>query len=112
MIISQESVFWFGVKTLVAERTKFDLVAWETELDHALQRVRDFHPDVILIAEDNIASPTINILNQDLGTHVIAISQKENVLYHYHGKRQIVDDVEDLFRAIESATSNHIISDS
>ena len=107
MILSKQTVFWWGVQKLLQERARCDLVAWETEPDQALHRIRELRPDVVLVAKDdadtNDLSPITRILSEGLKTCVIALSLEENTLSLYHEERHRVDEVEDLIRAIDQA---------
>ena len=105
MILSRQSAFWWGVQRLLRDGGGCDLVGWETEVDQALERIRELRPDVVLVdkgdARADNASPIMRILGEGLGMCVIALGLEENTLSLYREERRTVDDVEDLIRAIE-----------
>jgi len=109
MIFAKRSAFWCGLQRLLEVGECCDLVAWETEVEPALERIRELRPDAVLVDGDrgraNEASPIMRILSEGLGTRVIGLSLDDNTLALYREHRRIARNVDDLIQAIDQDTS-------
>lgn len=105
MILAGKSTLWWGVSEVLQKAEQCDLVCWETELDQALQRIRELRPDVVLVDKGSATASDIplimGILGEGLGTRVFALSLEDSSLSIYREERLTVEEGEDLIRAIE-----------
>lgn len=115
MVLAGKSALWWGVRKVLQEGGHCDLVAWETDIDQALERIHELRPDVILVDKDdeqgNTAATPLRILGEGAGMHVIALGLKDNILCLYSGQCRTIDDAEDLIRAIEDARTVFVPGD-
>jgi DNA-binding NarL/FixJ family response regulator len=107
MILSRQTVFWWGIKSLLQKKARCDIVAWETELDQALEQIHKLRPDVVLVEREDVHADNLGLIHRILNVRpkisVISLSLEENGFSLYRKERYVVDDVEDLIHAIEQA---------
>ena len=105
LIISSHPLFGRGVESLLCRETGLDIVGWETDIDKAVERIKELQPDVVILDNaDPACDPTpavMRILREGVGTKVIGLNLQDNIMCIYRGEQRVVKSIEDLIEAIE-----------
>jgi DNA-binding NarL/FixJ family response regulator len=104
-ILSCHPLFGQGVESLLRREAGLEIVGQETDLDQAVERIKEIRPDVVILdCAEPARDPTLavmRILREGLGTKVIGLNLQNNTLYIYRGEQRLVKEVKDLIEAIE-----------
>jgi DNA-binding NarL/FixJ family response regulator len=104
-ILSCHPLFGQGVESLLRREAGLEIVGQETDLDQAVERIKEIRPDVVILdCAEPARDPTpavMRILREGLGTKVIGLNLQNNTLYIYRGEQRLVKEVKDLIEAIE-----------
>jgi len=107
-ILSSHPLFGQGVESLLRRETGVDIAGRETDVDTAIERIKELRPDVVILdSADPACDPTpavMRILKEGLGTKVIGLNLQDNTLCIYRGEQRVVKSIEDLVQAIEQST--------
>ncbi len=105
-MLSSHPLFSQGVETLLRREKDLEVVGRESDVDKAIDRIRELHPDIVILDH---GSPTcsrapivMRILEEQLGSRVIGLDLQSNTVCVYRGEQIIVRGVEDLMKAVES----------
>lgn len=105
-VLSSHPLFGRGVESLLRQESGFDIVGWETDLDQAIECIKELRPDVVIVdsghTAHDLAPGVIRILRTGLGTKIIGLNLEDNTLCIYCGEQRMIKEVRDLVRAIES----------
>jgi len=104
-ILSCHPLFGQGVESLLRQEARLEIVGQETDVDQAVERIKEIRPDVVILdCAEPARDPTLvvmRILREGLGTKVIGLNLQDNTLYIYRGEQRLVKEVKDLIEAIE-----------
>ena len=104
-ILSSHPLFGQGVESLLRREAGLEIVGRETDVDKAVERIKELQPDVVILdSADPACDPTpavMRILKEGLGTKVIGLNLQDNTLCIYRGEQRVVKEVKDLMEAIE-----------
>jgi DNA-binding NarL/FixJ family response regulator len=107
-IISSHPLFGQGVESLLRQETGVDIAGRETDVDTAIERIKELRPHVVILdSADPACVPTpavMRILKEGLEAKVIGLNLQDNTLCIYRGEQRVVKSVEDLVQAIEQST--------
>ena len=104
-MLSTHPLFSRGVESLLRQETGREIVGWETDVDKAIERIKELRPDVVILeSSDPAGEPTpavMRILREGLGIKLVGLNLKDNTLCIYCCERRAVKSIEDLVEAIE-----------
>jgi DNA-binding NarL/FixJ family response regulator len=104
-ILSSYPLFGQGIESLLAQEVGLEILGRETDLNQALERIKELMPDVVIVDCDDpgvsLTAPVISILKERLGIRVIGLSIQCNTVSIYRGEERLVQGVDDLVEAIE-----------
>jgi DNA-binding NarL/FixJ family response regulator len=104
-IISSHPLFGQGVESLLRQETGVDIAGRETDVDTAIERIKELRPHVVILdSADPACVPTpavMRILKEGLEAKVIGLNLQDNTLCIYRGEQRVVEEVKDLVEAIE-----------
>jgi DNA-binding NarL/FixJ family response regulator len=104
-MLSTHPLFSQGVESLLRQETGLEVVGRETDVDKAVERIRELQPDVVIVdSADPTCDPTLavmRILREGVGTKVIGLNLQDNTVCIYRGEQRVVKEVKDLVEAIE-----------
>ena len=104
-MFSSHPLFGQGVESLLREEAGLEIVGRETDVDKAVERIRELRPDVVVMdSGDPAGDPTpavMRILREGLGTKLVGLNLKDNTMCIYRGEQRAVKSIEDLVEAIE-----------
>jgi chemotaxis response regulator CheB len=105
LILSSYLLFGQGVESLLRQEPGVDIVGRETDVDHAMERIREVRPDVVILDGSGPAhDPTLavmRILREGVGIKVIGLNLQDNTMCIYRGEQRVVKEVRDLVESIE-----------
>ena|GEM_PF-464785 len=106
-VLSGHPLFGQGVEILLRQEAGLDIVGRETDVDRAMERIKELRPDVVIVdSGDPACDPTpavMRILREGVGTKVIGLNLHDNTVFIYRGEQRVVKEVKDLVAAIESS---------
>jgi DNA-binding NarL/FixJ family response regulator len=104
-IISSQLMFGRGLESLLRQEIGADIVGQETDVEQAVDRIKELQPDVVIVDSDGPAYDStlalMHILRANPGIKVIGLSLQNNNLYTYRAKQWVARGVEDLEKAID-----------
>jgi DNA-binding NarL/FixJ family response regulator len=114
-MLSAHPLFGQGVESLLRRETGLDIVGRETDVDKAVERIKELQPDVVIVdSGDPATDPTpavVRVLREGVGTKVIGLNLQDNTMCIYRGELRMVKEVKDLVEAIElSPLSPELVS--
>lgn len=107
-IISSHPLFSYGLESLIRQETGAIVLGQETDVQQAVEVIKDLQPDVIILDNDDPLEPSpdlLHLLKAASGARVISLNLRNNSLHVYRTIQQIVRDTQDLVKAIESDQS-------
>jgi len=103
-VLSRQSLFGQGIKTLLSNYTEIEIVSQEKDTSAAVECIQKYHPDVVIMncddPEFDLSPAILCILRERLGIRVIGLSLKDNKISIYRGEEQEIHQLEDLLKAI------------
>jgi len=104
-MFSTHPLFGQGVESLLREETGLEVVGRETDVDKAVERIKELQPDVVIVdSGDPGCDPTLAVtcmLREGVGTKIIGLNLQDNTMCIYRGEQRVVKEVKDLVEAIE-----------
>ena len=110
-MVACPSLFVMGLERLLREQTELNLVGREADPERALDRIRVFEPDTVVVVDDeSVGDPALwigRVLKQGATHRVVEIQLDENTLTLYHVEKRRMRQVEHLVEVIrvEQATA-------
>jgi DNA-binding NarL/FixJ family response regulator len=105
LILSSHPLFGQGVESLLRREVRLDIVGRETDIDRAVECIKELRPDVVIVdSGDPAGDPTpavMRILREGVGVKVIGLNLQDNTMCIYRGELRVVKEVKDLVEAIE-----------
>lgn len=109
-ILSCHPLFSKGVETLLLQQQGFDIVGRESDLDSAIIRLKELHPDVIIldmgVPGGDYGPLRSRILNESQGVRIVGLNLENNTFSIYHEEQRTLHQVQDLMQAIENGQEN------
>lgn len=108
-IISNYPMFSRGLESLLRQGNRLEVIGQETDLDRAIERIKNLQPDVVIVdnsgpGQQGISAAVLQILDENSATKVIGLSLQGNHLSIYQSTRRIITGVEDLMNVIDNAS--------
>ena len=100
-ILSSHPLFSQGVESLLRQEPGVDIVGRETDVDKAIERIKELQPDVVILDNGDPTPEVMCILREGVGTKVIGLNLQDNTICIYRGEQRVVKEVEDLVEAID-----------
>ena len=104
-MFSTHPLFGQGVESLLREETGLEVVGRETDVDKAVERIKELRPNVVIVdSGDPGCDPTLavmRILRQGVVAKVIGLNLQDNTIRIYRGEQRVVKEMQDLIEAIE-----------
>ena len=107
-MFSTHPLFGQGVESLLRRETGLEVVGRETDVDKAVERIKELQPDVVIVdSGDPACDPTpavMRMLREGVGARVIGLNLQDNTICIYRGEQRVVKEVKDLVEAIEPSS--------
>jgi chemotaxis response regulator CheB len=103
-LISRCPLFSQGLESLLCGEPGLAIVGRQTELEEALEQIRVFQPDVVILDDsDPERDPklaVLRILQCCMDTRVIRLSLMDNIICIYQAEQRVITEVTDLVDVI------------
>jgi len=103
-ILSGHLLFARGVESLLRRQAGVEVIGCERDEEQAVERIRELHPDVVILDDDPSAEGArlalLRILREAATPRIIGLNLQSNTLCIYRGERRLVGGTEDLLEAI------------
>jgi DNA-binding NarL/FixJ family response regulator len=100
-ILSSHPLFSQGVESLLRQEPGVEIVGRETDVDNAMERIKELQPDVVILDNGDPTPEVMCILREGVGTKVIGLNLQDNTVCIYRGEQRVVKSIEDLIEAIK-----------
>ena len=85
---------------------ELNALGWETDLDRAIQRIRELHPPAVIVAGQDATTdcgPAVSRIQTECpGIQIAEINLETRVVRIYGGEDLIVQELRDLLSAVDS----------
>lgn len=109
-IISKNLMFGDGLKSLLSQVTRLEIVGQETSIERAIEQVKKIQPDVIILDSEDAVHTLTLMLRRVLQPHstikVIGLNLNSNDLYTYQTTYRVARGAEDLVELIQNEPVN------
>ena len=104
LVVAEPSLFEEGIEELLRQEPGLEIVGREADLQDAVRRIKESHPDVILLADGEAATgyapELIRLVREGFHIRVVEVHLATNTLCLYCGERQSIREVRDLVGAV------------
>lgn len=105
-MLSSQSLFSQGVEILLRQDEGMELVGEETDVDRAIERIKELCPEVVLLEQDSPEydpGPVVmRILKETPGTKIVGLNLADNTIRVYRGEQRIPREIGDLLQVIKN----------
>ena len=103
-VLSGPSLFGNGIEGLLCEEPGLEIVGREMDPRQAVRRIRESHPDVIILADGEAArgldAELLGLVREGFHMRIVEVHLATNTLCIYCGERQSIREVGDLVDAV------------
>ena len=105
-ILSGPSLFENDIEALLGEEPGLELVGGETDLGQAVERIRDCHPDVVVLTDGEggrgLDGELLRLVRECLPIRMVEVHLGTNTVCIYCGEQQSIREVGDLVRTVQN----------
>ncbi|HUW11935.1 MAG TPA: hypothetical protein VM537_19570 [Anaerolineae bacterium] len=98
--MSGPSLFGEGVEELLRHEPELEIVGWETDPPQAVRRIKETHPDVIVLTDGEAATgldaELLGLVREGFHIRIVEVHLAANTLCLYCGEQQPIREVRDL----------------
>jgi len=103
-VLSGPSLFGNGIEELLCEEPGLEIVGREMDPRQAVRRIRESHPDVIILADGEAArgldAELLHLVREGFPMRIVEVDRATNTLCVYCGEQQSVRDERALVDAV------------
>ena len=104
-VLSGPSLFGNGIEGLLCEEPGLEIVGRETDPRQAVGRIKETHPDVIILTDGEAATvldaELLRLVREGFHIRIVEIHLQTNTLCIYCGEQQSIREVGDLAHTIQ-----------
>ena len=104
-VLSGPSLFGNGIEGLLCEEPGLEIVGREMDPRQAVRRIRESHPDVIILADGEAArgldAELLGLVREGFHMRIVEVHLASNTLCLYCGERQPIREVRDLVDTLQ-----------
>lgn len=104
-VLSDGSLLGEGVRMLIGREADLDVVGCETDVDRAIERIREIQPDIVILDQDawpgEPGPKMMSLQEKGAGIKFVGLSLQGNTVRCYWRETRMVERVEDLMKAIK-----------
>ena len=104
-VLSGPSLFGNGLEGLLCEEPGLEIVGRETDPGQAVRRIRESHPDVIILADGEAArgldAELLGLVREGLHVRIVEVHLATNTVCIYCGEQQSIREVGDLAGTVQ-----------
>ena len=105
LLVSEPSLFEEGIEELLRQEPGLEIVGRETDPRQAVGRIRESHPDVIVVAdgegETGLEAELLRLVREGFRIGMVEVHLETNTLCLYWGERRPIREVGDLTDTIQ-----------
>jgi len=103
--LSGPSLFGEGVEELLRREPELEIVGWETDAPQAVGRIKETHPDVIVLTDGEAATgldaELLGLVREGLHMRIVEVHLATNTLCIYCGEQQSIREAGDLVDTVQ-----------
>ena len=103
--MSGPSLFGEGVEELLRREPELEIVGWETDPPQAVRRIKETHPDVIVLTDGEAATgldaELLGLVREGLHVRIVEVHLATNTLCIYCGEQQSIREAGDLVDTVQ-----------
>ena len=104
-VVSEPSLFAEGLEGLLCEEPGLEIVGRETDPLQAVRRIKETHPDVIVLTDGEAATgldaELLGLVREGLHMRIVEVHLQTNTLCIYCGEQQSIREVGDLVGTVQ-----------
>jgi len=104
-VLSGPSLFGNGIEGLLCEEPGLEIVGRETDPGQAVRRIRESHPDVIILADGEgvteLEAELLGLVREGLHVRIVEVHLETNTVCIYCGEQQPIREVGDLVGTVQ-----------
>jgi hypothetical protein len=104
-VISGPSLFEEGLEGLLCEEPGLEIVGRETDPHQAVRRIREDHPDVIVLTDGERATgldaELLRLVREGLHVRIVEVHLATNTVCIYCGEQQSIREAGDLVHTVQ-----------
>jgi chemotaxis response regulator CheB len=105
LVVAEPSLLQEGIEELLRREPGLEIVGLETDPGQALGRIRECHPDVVVLtdgeAEIVLGAELLRLVREGFHMRMVEVHQATNTLCVYCGEQQPIREVQDLVDTVE-----------
>jgi len=105
LIVSELSLFGEGVEGLLRQEPGLEIVGLETDPEQAIGRVKEAHPDVVILTDGEAATgldaELLRLVREGFHMRIVEVHLATNTLCLYCGEQQPIREVRDLVDTVQ-----------
>ena len=99
-VVSQPSLFEDGIEELLRQEPGLEIVGRETDTEEAVRRIKELHPDVVILTDGDAATglgaELLRLVREGFRMRIVEVHLATNTLCIYCGEQQPIREVRDL----------------
>ena len=104
-VVSEPSLFAEGLEGLLCEEPGLEIVGRETDPLQAVRRIKETHPDVVIVTDGEAATgldaELLGLVREGLHMRIVEVHLATNTLCIYCGEQQPIREVGDLVDTVQ-----------
>ena len=104
-VLCGPSLFGNGIEELLCDEPGLEIVGREMDPRQAVRRIRESHPDVIILADGEAArgldAELLGLVREGFHVRIVEVHLASNTLCLYCGERQPIREVRDLVDTLQ-----------
>jgi hypothetical protein len=105
LIVSGPSLFGEGIEGLLRQEPGLENVGLETDSGQAVGRIREAHPDVVILADGEAGTglelELLRLVSEGFHMRIVEVHLATNTLCLYCGEQQSIGEVRDLVDTVQ-----------
>ena len=105
LVVAEPSLFQEGIEELLRQEPGLEIVGLETDPGQALGRIRECHPDVVVLtdgeAETVLGAELLRLVREGFHMRIVEVHLATNTLCLYCGEQQSIREVRDLVDTVQ-----------
>ena len=100
LVVSDRSLFGEGIAGLLGEESGLEIVGREVDPRQAVKRIKETHPDVIILTDGETATgldaELLGLVREGLHMRIVEVHLATNTMCIYCGEQQPIREIGDL----------------
>jgi chemotaxis response regulator CheB len=105
LVVSGLSLFGEGIEALLRQEPGLEIVALETDPAQAIGRIKETHPELVVVADAEAATGVglelLGMVRDGFRMRIVEVNRATNTLCLYCGEHQPIGEVRDLVDTVK-----------